>query len=75
MRIVICDICKKKGKLVEGTKSLKIKGRAFLGIDHCGNHDKEIPKDIIDFVKFVYRLDGVELKETDEEIREKFLRK
>ena len=69
MKVNICDICYKNDKkLVEATSKISIKKMAYLNIDICDKCSKSgiVPKPIKDYVKFVYKLDGLDL--TDERV-------
>jgi len=47
----ICDICKKN----ETEKRMKVRGTKGLELDYCDECKKQIPSDIVEYVKFVYR--------------------
>ncbi len=74
MKISICDVCKKQdNKIIEAPRALKVKGNSMLNIDVCKKHGDKISKmPMVDYVRFIYKLDGLDLKETDQEIKQKF---
>lgn len=75
MKINVCDPCKKlDNKLVETNRVLRVKGRSFLNIDVCDIHGPELSKLAMpEYVRYIYKMNGTELTETDAEIRTKFL--
>lgn len=75
MKISICDACKSfDDKIVETNKYLRVKGNPFLRTDVCEKHSKEFNSlRMVDYVRVCYKMNGIVLKETDEEIKQKFL--
>jgi hypothetical protein len=65
MKITICDLCKKDGKLIEAPKRMIIKHHTNLRIDFCDNCKDKIPKDTNEFVKLRYSLDGIKLSDPE----------
>lgn len=76
MKITICDPCKKFDDTnTETLRSLKVKGKSFLNIDVCPKHAVEANKlSMPDFVRYSFKTQGIILTETDQEIKERFLR-
>lgn len=76
MKITVCDVCNKQDKkIVEAERVIRVRKHANLNIDVCNNHSEEVNKmPMPDYVRFVYKLEGITLTETDSEIKEKFLR-
>jgi len=68
MKIMICDICKSKGQLTETRQYMSVKGRKDLRLDYCKACQKDIPKNMTEYIKFVYKLSGVDL--SDEQARD-----
>ena len=55
-KIVVCDICKKEGKLTETTKYMSVKGQRHLKLDFCDDCRSKIPKNMDEYKKFVMEL-------------------
>lgn len=64
-KITVCDICKSKDILTETNKYFKVKGRSDLRLDYCERCRSLVPKDMVEYTKFVYSLNNIEL--TNEE--------
>lgn len=76
MKITICDPCKSAGQTIQTSKYMSVKGLPNLRLDVCAKHNEEAEKmTMVDYVRFVYASHGMKLTETDEEIKEKFLRR
>lgn len=75
MKITICDPCKKNDNVITETmRGLKVKGRSYLNIDICEKHGAELKTMAMpDYVRYVMKLNGIELTETDAEIKAKYL--
>jgi len=58
MKINVCDICQKKGKLTETNNYLSVRNRRDLRLDYCDECKKTIPKGFKEYEKFVYELNG-----------------
>jgi hypothetical protein len=69
VKTTVCDICYKldKKKLTETVKYMNIKGFSELRVDYCEGCKDRIPKKLIDYIKFVFSLDGI--NQTDEDIK------
>jgi len=57
-KIVVCDICKHEGKLVETNKYMSVKGKPFLRLDYCSKCRSKIPADMTEYRKLVARVNG-----------------
>lgn len=74
MKIIICDPCKKlDNKITETDRRLGIKygGRrvAAMTMHVCEAHEPEVRKlSMPDYIRYVYRLDGIEVKGDDQEV-------
>lgn len=68
-KIMVCDICKKDGKLTECSRYISYRGRPMWRLDYCDGCKGKIPKKNVDYVKFIYSLKGITL--TDEEANAK----
>lgn len=76
MKITICDPCKRlDNKVTETIRYMKVKGRPDLRLDICDNHGAEIKgMPMVNYVRYVYKCNGIELTQTDEEVKQQFLR-
>lgn len=74
MKIVVCDPCKTfDNKITETERYLRVK-HLSLRTDVCEKHAEELGKlRMVDYVRIYYKLAGITLTETDEEIKLKFL--
>ena len=77
MKITICDPCKTfDGEIVETQRYMRVKGMPNLRLDICPKHSLEVKAlNMVDYVRYAYKCNGVELKQTDQEIKEQFLRR
>lgn len=77
MTIHICDPCKKFDNVVtETNKVIRVKGRSYLNMDVCDKHSDEVNNlSMVDYVRYSYKIQGIELTENDDEIKLKYLRK
>ena len=78
MKVTICDPCKTlDNKVVETEKYMRVKGKRDLRLDTCEEHAKEVKKlNMVEYVRYVYKATlGIDLTQTDEEIKEQFLRR
>jgi len=66
-KILICDICKKEGKITESKTYYRVSGRKDLRIDYCPACKNKIPKKMTEYVKFAYSLHDINLN--DEELQ------
>lgn len=73
-KIVVCDPCKEEGNLVQTNRYFRIKGQPQLRLDVCPKHHDEVGKmNIIQYVRYAYKCNGLDLSDkTDEEVK-KFL--
>jgi len=55
-KVIVCDICKKDGKLKETSRYTRVKGFSELRIDHCDECKKKLPNKMVDYVKFVHEV-------------------
>ena len=62
-KVNVCDVCKSEGKLMETNKYMSVKKRPNLRIDICEEHKKILPKGMVEYVQFVYKMKGIELTE------------
>ncbi len=75
-KVHICDLCRAEGKTTLATGGARIKGLSMFNIDMCPEHAKSTRSmTAVEHVRKSYALSGVELRETDEEITKKFLRR
>ena len=65
VKINCCDICHKEGKLKRAKRYMKVKGQRSLRIDFCPECEKKLPKNNIEYVKFCYRLQDIELSDNE----------
>lgn len=56
MKITVCDICYNEGKLTETTRYMSVKGNRNLKLDYCPKCKSKIPKNIRDYIRFVYKI-------------------
>jgi hypothetical protein len=62
MKIEVCDICYKQKKILkECDKVIRVKNRVELKLHFCNECKPLIPKDMVDYVIFVYKLDGLDV--------------
>lgn len=75
MKITICDPCKKQdNKITETLRYMRVKGKAFLRLDICDEHAKQVDKmSMVDYVRFVLLINGMPTDATDEEIKSNYL--
>lgn len=67
-KVLVCDICKsEKGILVETCSYRSIKGFSELRLDVCKECNKTIPKDMVSYIKLVYKTLNPGAKEMPEE--------
>lgn len=58
MKITVCDICKKDGKLTETKKYFRVKNHPEFRLDFCLNCKDKIPKEIERYKDFVHKIRG-----------------
>jgi len=75
MKTTICDPCKKEDNAITETlQYTKVKGKPYLRVDVCPKHNAEIKKmNMIEYVRYCFKLNGIELKETDKEVKKMYL--
>lgn len=56
MNVKVCDVCERKGKLKRASKRITIKSKPYLNMDLCEKCDKEIPRTMPAYEKFVKQL-------------------
>lgn len=65
MKIQVCDICRKEGKLIEAARYVKLQ-RSTCRIDVCATHSAFVKTlKNVEFVKLSYELSGVELSDDE----------
>lgn len=73
---MVCDPCKKiDNQVTETEKYMRVKGLTQLRMDICPTHAAEVKKmSMIDYVRYAYKVNiGIELTQTDEQIKQQFL--
>ena len=56
MKIDVCDVCAREGKLTKRKGRYRLKGHRSLSLDYCANHLKLVPKKSIPYVQFVWKI-------------------
>jgi len=59
MKITVCDVCHKAGKLTETRVYFRVKGHSDLRVDYCPECKTKIPKPMKEYIKFAYDLHGI----------------
>lgn len=75
MKISICDPCKSfDNKTVETNKYMSVKGKPHLRLDTCPSHESIVKNlTMVDYVRYVYKCMGIDLTQTDDQIKLQFL--
>lgn len=55
-KIMVCDICKRRGKLTETKRFIRYRGHRELRLDYCKDCLPEIPQSNIEYVKFALKI-------------------
>jgi hypothetical protein len=59
MKVNVCDVCYKSGKLTETRTYFKVTGHKDLRVDYCPECKTKIPKPMKEYIKFAYDLHGI----------------
>lgn len=72
-KIIVCDPCKFKGKIVQTHKYRRVKGRPDLRMDVCPECDKGLPKSLAEYAVLCYKYSGISI--TLEQARQQLQRR
>ena len=73
MKINVCDICLREGRLTKRSGSYRLKGHRDLSLDYCANHLESVPKKSIPYVQFVWKI-KYDMDITEEQARQSLKR-